>query len=182
MFVSEASKSLSLGTTINVSHCSSSLDTPSSACFILWEPSKENGLVTTPTVSAPESLATLATTGAPPVPVPPPIPAAIKTISWFWTSSKIWSLSSSWQSLPFSGFPPTPIPRASLSPTLSLLGTSEFERACASVLMVAYSIWEILFLYILLTALEPPPPTPTTATLAWPIFWSESCTKLFSFI
>ena len=35
-------------------------------------PSKPNGRVTTPTVNAPISLAILATTGAAPVPVPPP--------------------------------------------------------------------------------------------------------------
>jgi hypothetical protein len=40
-----------------------------------------NGLVTTPTVSAPTSRATRASTGAPPVPVPPPIPAVMKIMS-----------------------------------------------------------------------------------------------------
>ena len=43
--------------------------------------SRLNGLVTTPTVSAPISLATSAMTGAAPVPVPPPRPAATKTMS-----------------------------------------------------------------------------------------------------
>ncbi len=50
-----------------------------------WEPrrlpSKPNGRVTTPMVSAPSERATLATTGAPPVPVPPPSPAVTKTMS-----------------------------------------------------------------------------------------------------
>ena len=37
-----------------------------------FPPSKGNGLVTTATVKIPKSLATSATIGAPPVPVPPP--------------------------------------------------------------------------------------------------------------
>jgi hypothetical protein len=41
-------------------------------------PSNRNGLVTTPTVSTPFLRATSAMTGAAPVPVPPPIPAAMK--------------------------------------------------------------------------------------------------------
>ena len=49
--------------------------TPDSAWVIRRFPSKLNGFVTTPIVRAPTSLATLATTGAPPVPVPPPSPA-----------------------------------------------------------------------------------------------------------
>ena len=53
---------------------------PSIAFFLLFSPSKENGLVTIAIVKAPKSLATCATIGAAPVPVPPPIPAAIKTI------------------------------------------------------------------------------------------------------
>ena len=45
-------------------------------------PSNSNGLVTTPTVSAPiSSLAISAITGAAPVPVPPPSPAVTKTMS-----------------------------------------------------------------------------------------------------
>ena len=45
------------------------------------DPSKPNGFVTTPTTRIPISRAICATTGAAPVPVPPPIPAVIKTIS-----------------------------------------------------------------------------------------------------
>src|ERR1041385_7727889 len=54
---------------------------PSSAWRIRFFPSKTNGLVTTPTVSAPTSRASLAITGAPPVPVPPPMPAVMKIMS-----------------------------------------------------------------------------------------------------
>ncbi len=54
---------------------------PSSAWMRRLAPSNENGLVTTPMVSAPASLATSATSGEAPVPVPPPMPAVTKTIS-----------------------------------------------------------------------------------------------------
>ena len=54
---------------------------PASACLRRRLPSKRKGLVTTPTVSAPSSLAISATTGAAPVPVPPPMPAVTKTMS-----------------------------------------------------------------------------------------------------
>ena len=51
----------------------------------LWRlgPSKANGLVTIPTVRAPNSFEILAIAGAAPLPVPPPIPAVIKTMSEF---------------------------------------------------------------------------------------------------
>ena len=54
---------------------------PFSACARRRLPSNANGLVTTPTVNAPISLAHSATIGAAPVPVPPPIPAVTNTIS-----------------------------------------------------------------------------------------------------
>ena len=44
-------------------------------------PSKRNGLVTTPMVSAPRSRAISAMTGAAPDPVPPPMPAVMNTMS-----------------------------------------------------------------------------------------------------
>ena len=47
---------------------------PCSACTARRLPSKPNGRVTTPTVSAPTERATSAMTGAPPVPVPPVLP------------------------------------------------------------------------------------------------------------
>ncbi len=67
--------------TISVSTSLRSLSMPSSACTIRRLPSNPNGLVTTPMVRAPSDLATFATTGAPPVPVPPPSPAVTKTMS-----------------------------------------------------------------------------------------------------
>ena len=70
-----------LGITISVSTCLASSATPSSAWRARRVPSKPNGLVTMPTVSAPTSRAIRATTGAAPVPVPPPEPAATNTMS-----------------------------------------------------------------------------------------------------
>src|SRR5215207_5657928 len=61
--------------TIRVSTSSRSVVIPCSAWVDRRLPSKENGRVTTPMVSAPSARATRATTGAPPVPVPPPSPA-----------------------------------------------------------------------------------------------------------
>ncbi len=52
-----------------------------SATSLRRTPSKLNGLVTTPTVSAPRSLAISAMTGAAPDPVPPPMPAVMKIMS-----------------------------------------------------------------------------------------------------
>jgi len=74
------SSNLWLGTIIKVSTLSLNFAIPSSAISILLLPSKSNGFVTTATVNAPIFLATPAITGAAPVPVPPPIPAVIKTI------------------------------------------------------------------------------------------------------
>ena len=69
------------GTTIKVSTSVRKVSMPASACAARRGPSNENGRVTTPTVRAPVCLAILATTGAPPVPVPPPSPAVTNTMS-----------------------------------------------------------------------------------------------------
>ena len=79
--LSSTESSLLFGTTISVSTSSASASMPCSAVWPRREPSKPNGLVTIPTVSAPSSRAMRATTGAPPVPVPPPWPAVMKTMS-----------------------------------------------------------------------------------------------------
>ena len=57
------------------------LSIPASAFLARVFASNLNGFVTTPTVSEPCSLASSATTGAAPVPVPPPIPQVTNTIS-----------------------------------------------------------------------------------------------------
>ena len=71
----------SLGMMMTESTCFSSAEMPSSARRVRCAPSKVNGRVTTPTVSAPCSRAVWAITGAAPVPVPPPSPAVTKTMS-----------------------------------------------------------------------------------------------------
>ena len=78
MLRSPRASSRSLGITMSVSHCWRSSSMPVSACTWRRLPSNENGRVTTPMVSAPILRAMLATTGAPPVPVPPPSPQVTK--------------------------------------------------------------------------------------------------------
>ncbi len=73
--------SFSLGMMISVSTASLRALSPSLADALRRLPSNMNGRVTTPTVSAPISRAMRATSGAAPVPVPPPIPAVTKTMS-----------------------------------------------------------------------------------------------------
>ena len=69
------------GITISVSTSRASSSTPWSACSPRRWPSNENGLVMMPTVSAPTSREIRATIGAAPVPVPPPAPAVMNTMS-----------------------------------------------------------------------------------------------------
>ena len=109
---SEASTNKSFGILTSVSTSFSNSSIPAIAFFIRCVPSKVNGRVTTPIVSAPSCLAIDATMGAPPVPVPPPIPAVTKTKSAPYNSSVISRRFSSWHNLPIFGSPPTPIPRA----------------------------------------------------------------------
>ena len=84
---------------------------PSSAWAARRRPSKEKGRVTIPTVKQPISLAISATIGAAPVPVPPPIPAVIKTRSVFSKARAISSRDSSAAFCPIAGLPPAPKPR-----------------------------------------------------------------------
>src|SRR5207249_3399938 len=100
-----------LGMAISVSTFALSSRMPSSACFMRRLPSNVNGLVTTPTVSEPISLATRAITGAAPVPVPPPIPAVMKIMSAPPRCPRSRSTSSSAACLPTAGLPPAPRPR-----------------------------------------------------------------------
>ena len=81
VFFSTTWSSRSFSITIRVSTFSESSVMPCSACWPRRRPSKLNGRVTTPTVSASSSRASSATTGAPPVPVPPPSPAVTKIMS-----------------------------------------------------------------------------------------------------
>ena len=79
--LSSTVSSLLFGTTISVSTSSASASMPVSAACSRRVPSNPNGLVTMPTASAPSSRATRATIGAAPVPVPPPSPAVMNTMS-----------------------------------------------------------------------------------------------------
>ena len=114
-------RSLSFGMTIKASTASRSLMSPPSAMRARSMPSKANGFVTTPIASAPCALAACATTGAPPVPVPPPIPQVINTISAPFRTSWISSLVSSAACRPKSGFMPVPNPLVTPLPILIFL-------------------------------------------------------------
>src|SRR6185312_16260367 len=172
----------SLGTTIRVSTSLFSAETPTSAWAALRLPSKPKGRVTTPMVSAPMDLAMRATTGAPPVPVPPPSPAVTKTMSAPASAS---SISSAWSSAarrPTSGSAPAPSPRVSSRPTSSLTSASLISSAWASVLMAMNSTPRSPSSIMRLTALTPPPPTPTTfITARYPDGWAVAAIRAFIF-
>ena len=104
------SLNLSFGITIIVSTCFLSSSIPPIALSILLFPSNENGRVTIATVKAPKFWAISATTGAAPVPVPPPIPHVINTISAPFNISSISFFSFTANSLAYSGLAPAPSP------------------------------------------------------------------------
>ena len=104
-----SSRSLSLRMMSKVSTASRIASKPSSACCCRRRPSKAKGTVTMPTVRMSRSLAAFAITGAAPVPVPPPIPAVMKTIFVCSPSSSTTSSSDSMAALrPTSGREPAP--------------------------------------------------------------------------
>ena len=86
----------------------------------------------------------------------------MKTMSEPSRAWAIFSLSSSAARSPIEGSPPAPRPRVSLSPMRSLCGASDWRSAWASVLRAMNSTPIISARIIRLTALLPPPPTPTT--------------------
>ena len=79
----------SFGMMMIVSTFSFSFWMPVSACTDRRRPSKPNGRVTTPIVNAPMPRAISATSGAAPVPVPPPLPAVMNTMSAPFSTSSI---------------------------------------------------------------------------------------------
>src|SRR5262245_652522 len=125
-----------------------------------------NGLVTTATVRMPRSFASDATTGAAPVPVPPPSPAVMKTMSAPSSSRVIVSGSSSAAPLPTSGLEPAPSPWVSLAPSWIFTGAGEARSACRSVLATMKSTPVNSAAIMRLTALPPPPPRPITLIFA----------------
>ena len=122
--------------------------------------------VTTATVSAPSSLASEATTGAAPLPVPPPRPVVRKIMSEPSSASMIFSVSSSAALRPISGFAPAPSPLVSFPPSCNFTGACESLSACKSVLAAMNSTPSTLARIMRLTALHPPPPTPITLIFA----------------
>ena len=81
-----------------------------------------------------------ATTGAAPVPVPPPRPAVMKTMSEPSRASQIFSVSSTAAWRPTSGLAPAPRPFVSLPPIWILTGARLARRACRSVLTAMNSM------------------------------------------
>ena len=160
VFMAHILRSLSLFITSRESTLRDSSSTPSRAWSIRFSRSKRKGIVTTPTVSTPAFLASLAITGAAPVPVPPPIPAVMKTMRV--PSSNILLISSRLSSAisrPFAGLLPAPSPS---SPNCRRTGTGESMSAMRSVLQTSKRTSRIPSLYMCATALPPPPPTPIT--------------------
>src|SRR5438477_7076552 len=167
--------SRSLGSTMSASTLLRRALMPSSAVSLRTRPSNANGRVTTPMVSAPASLAAWATMAAEPVPVPPPMPAVMNTMSESLTTSASSARLSSAASRPRVQSPPAPRPRVSLLPICTLTSAWHRSSACLSVL-TAMNCTLSAFEIIRLTALPPPPPQPTTLMRARP-----SCNSL-SFI
>ena len=160
-------RSRSLGIAITESTHSRSWARPSVAWAMRRFPSRPKGRVTTATVrtlpaSPPSWLAMEATTGAAPVPVPPPRPVVMNTMSEPSRASQIFSVSSTAAWRPTSGFAPAPRPLVSLWPIWILIGARLARRAWRSVLIAMNSTpWRPAAI-MRETALPPPPPTPTT--------------------
>mmetsp|Transcript_25354 Transcript_25354/g.45738 ORF Transcript_25354/g.45738 Transcript_25354/m.45738 type:complete len:290 (+) Transcript_25354:610-1479(+) len=164
VFSGMISSNLLFETMITVSTFCLNRSIASVACLILLRPSNANGLVTMATVNAPLSLLISATTGAAPLPVPPPIPLVMKHRSAPATMALISSRDSSAARRPMSGSPPAPRPRVTEEPMLRMAAPLAFERprAWASVLMAQNSTPPMRVSSIRSTALLPPPPTPNT--------------------
>ena len=104
--------------------------TPANAFLILGSPSKRNGIVTIPTVSTPSPFAMRATTGAAPVPVPPPIPAVMNTILVpSLNSFEISSSLSSAAARAISGLLPAPNPWVMDFPSCTFRGIGDLVSA-----------------------------------------------------
>ena len=107
-----------------------------------------------------------AITGAAPVPVPPPMPAVMKSMSAPVIISAMRSRSSIAASRPISGFAPAPRPRVSVDPSCSWVRAVERLSACESVLAQMNSTPDSPRSIMCSTALPPQPPTPMTLMTA----------------
>ena len=153
---------LLFSTTINASTFFFILAIPFSAFSLLLLPSNTNGFVTIPTVKIPIFLANSHTTGAAPVPVPPPIPAVTNTISAPSNNFFIFSSSSLAAISPNKGFEPAPNPFVVFFPIWSWVSAFDCVKACSSVFIAINCTFCIPSSIILFTALFPAPPTPIT--------------------
>ena len=135
---------------------------PDSALRMRVLPSKANGLVTTAMVRIPMSRAISATTGAAPVPVPPPMPAVTNTRSAPLSALAISSRLSSAAFLPISGVAPAPRPLVSFSPIWIIVAARLVRSACTSVFTAMKSTPTTPQSTMRLSAFPPPPPHPTT--------------------
>ena len=135
---------------------------PRSAVAMRRTPSKWKGLVTTPTVRMPCSLAARAMMGAAPVPVPPPMPAQMKAMWEPARWSRISGSASSAAAAPICGCEPAPKPCVRAVPICTRLVAAFVNRACASVFATTNSTPSRRLSIMLLTALPPAPPTPNT--------------------
>ena len=122
--------------------------------------------MTTPMVRAFRFLEISATIGAPPVPVPPPSPAVMNTMSAPFRISSISVRCSSAARRPTSGFDPAPSPRVVSRPMSSFTSASDIRRACASVFIPMNSTPFRPASIMRFTAFTPPPPIPTTLITA----------------
>ena len=156
----------SFGTQISVSTNSRSSRIPSLAVVFRRLPSTVIGFVTTATQRALISWATQAITGAAPVPVPPPSPTVMKTMSAPASTSIRPLMSSRAASRPTSGSPPHPSPPVRSLPNWIFTGARDSSRTWASVLAAMNSTPVTPASIIRFTALPPPPPMPTTLMTA----------------
>ena len=120
--------------------------------------------MTKATTKAPAWLASLATTGAAPEPVPPPRPTHMKTRDFPSTAARISSIASFAASAPRSGSPPAPRPWVRSFPICILSLATEVFNARRSVLRVSNCASSIPSSAMRSRTLEPAPPIPITFT------------------
>ncbi len=160
------SRSLSFGITISVSTIPSILSSPSIAFSIRFAPSTVKGRVTTPITRDPCFFAISATTGAAPVPVPPPSPHVTKIKSELESFFLMSCACSFAASAPIRGFDPAPRPFEISRPIRIFWSAFAYRRSCASVFIAIISPPLIPISRIRDVVFPPPPPTPMTLILA----------------